>query len=105
MAAGYHVAAVDLAAERVTFQKPVRVYEVQRQGDTVLWTGELVKALRHQLDLSQAELAERLQMRQQTISEWETGSYLPKRSTSKLLTLFAERAGFDYTTATSDAGQ
>lgn len=96
MAAGYHVKKVDLQAEQVTFHKPGLVYEVQRTGDTILWTGELVKALRHQLGLSQAELAEKLQMRQQTISDWETGAYIPRRSTSNHLTLFAERMGFMY---------
>jgi DNA-binding transcriptional regulator YiaG len=98
MAAGYHIEAIDMQAERVTFRKPGLVYQVQRTGDTVLWTGELVKALRHQLGLSQAELAEKLQMRQQTISDWETGVYVPRRSTSNHLTLFAERMGFTYGT-------
>jgi DNA-binding transcriptional regulator YiaG len=50
------------------------------------------------MDLSQAELAERLGVRQQTISEWETGVYQPKRAMSRLLTLVAERAGFPYRT-------
>jgi DNA-binding transcriptional regulator YiaG len=98
MMAGYHVDVIDLAAEKLVFRKPNRVYQVQRTGDTVLWTGELVKALRYQLDLSQAELAEKLQMRQQTISDWETGVYIPRRSTSNHLTLFAERMGFTYGT-------
>jgi transcriptional regulator with XRE-family HTH domain len=100
MRAGYHVAEVDLQAERVTFRKPVRVYAVKREGDTVVWTGELVKALRHHLGVSQAELAEQLGMRQQTISDWEIGSYTPRRSSSKYLTLFAERVGFEYETET-----
>ncbi|MEZ4727597.1 MAG: helix-turn-helix transcriptional regulator [Caldilineaceae bacterium] len=98
MGAGYHVKAVDLAAERVTFYKPGRIYQVRREGDTVMWDGELVKALRHHLGLSQDELAEQLGMRQQTISDWETGAYAPRRATSKHLTLFAERANFSYDT-------
>jgi DNA-binding transcriptional regulator YiaG len=97
MNAGYHVQAVDLAAEQVTFHKPSQIYTVRRAGDTVLWDGVLVKALRQHLGLSQTELAELLGMRQQTISEWETSSYTPRRSTSKFLTLVAERAGFPYT--------
>jgi DNA-binding XRE family transcriptional regulator len=48
------------------------------------------------MNWTQAELAEKLGMRQQTISEWETGMYEPKRSTSKFLTMFAEQAGFQY---------
>ncbi|MCI0395597.1 MAG: helix-turn-helix domain-containing protein [Chloroflexi bacterium] len=94
--AGYHVKEVDLVAGQVTFRKPGLVYNVQREGDVVLWNGELVKALRHHLGLTQAELAEKLGMRQQTISEWETGVYQPRRSTSKFLTIVAEQAGFTY---------
>lgn len=94
MDAGYHVEEVDLDARTVTLQRPGLIYEVQREGDTILWDGDLVKALRHYTGWTQAELAERLGMRQQTISEWETGAYLPKRSTSKFLTLIAEEAGF-----------
>jgi transcriptional regulator with XRE-family HTH domain len=61
-----------------------------------LWTGDLVKAFREQMGWTQIELADKLGMRQQTISEWETGLYEPKRSTSKFLTMFAEQAGFKY---------
>ena len=96
MGAGYHVEEIDLEEEKVTFRKPGLVYHVEREGDTILWNGELIKALRHHLGVTQAELAERLGMRQQTISEWETGIYLPRRSTSKFLTLVAEQAGFTY---------
>ena len=98
MSAGYHVEKLDLANQLVTFRKPKRIYEVNRIGSTILWDGELIKAFRQQMDWSQAELAEQLNMRQQTISEWETGLYNPTRSTSKLLTLVAEQAGFKYTT-------
>jgi hypothetical protein len=35
-------------------------------------------------------------MRQQTISEWETGKYKPRRSTGVLLAFIAERVGFQY---------
>ncbi len=54
------------------------------------------------MGLSQAELAAELGVRQQTISEWETGMYQPKRAMSKLLTLVAERAGFTYGQETGD---
>ena len=58
----------------------------------------LIRALRQHMQLTQTEFADVLAVRQPTISEWETGAYEPKRSTSKLLTLIAERAGFPYTT-------
>ena len=96
MNAGYHVQTIDLAGEQVTFYKPGRVYQIRRDGDTILWDGDLVKALRHHLSLSQAELADKLGMRQQTISDWETNVYTPRRSTSKYLSLIAEQAGFTY---------
>lgn len=96
MDAGYHVFELDLEGGRVLFRKPTAVYNVQRDGDNVMWTGDLVRALRYHMGYSQAEMAEELGVRQQTISEWETGAYQPKRSTSKYLTLVAERANFTY---------
>lgn len=94
--AGYHTTEINLAEERITFRKPGRVYNVQRDGDIVLWDADLVKALRHFMGLTQSEFARELGVRQPTVSEWETGAYGPRRSSSKLLTLVAERAGFTY---------
>ena len=96
MGAGYHVEKLDLAAEQVTFRKPGQVYRVQREGDIILWNAELIKALRQHMGMNQAAFAQELGMRQPTISEWETGAYAPRRSSSKLLTLIAEQAGFPY---------
>jgi DNA-binding transcriptional regulator YiaG len=96
MAAGYHQVALELTAGQVTFRKPTAVYHVRREGDVIVGDGDLIKVLRHHMGLTQAELAALLGMRQQTISEWETGAYLPKRATSKYLTLIAEQAGFKY---------
>lgn len=98
MDAGYNVAEIDFAVQRIIFRKPTRTYHVSMDGDIPRWTGNLVRGLRDYLNLSQAELAQQLGMRQQTISEWETGIYAPKRSSSKLLTFFAEREGFPYQT-------
>ena len=96
MDAGYQVAEVDLAAERVIFRKPQLRYEVRRAGDAILWDGDLVRALRDHMGVSQAQLAETLGVRQQTVSEWENEVYVPTRATSKLLTFVAERVGFDF---------
>ncbi|MCP4427001.1 MAG: helix-turn-helix transcriptional regulator [Chloroflexi bacterium] len=96
MGAGYHVAALDMKGELVTFAKPTLVYTVERIGDTVLWNGELVKGLRRHLGLTQGKLADELGVWQQTVSEWERGIYTPSRATSKYLNLVAERAGFEY---------
>jgi DNA-binding transcriptional regulator YiaG len=96
MSAGYHAVNLSLAEEQVTFRKPGLVYNVQRDGGVVLWDADLIKALRYHMGLNQAQFARELGVRQPTISEWETGAYLPKRSSSKLLTFVAERAGFRY---------
>ena len=96
MGAGYHVETLDLAAEQVTFRKPGIVYNVQREGDIVIWNADLIKALRHHMGMNQAQFSQELGVRQPTISEWETGAYEPRRSSSKLLSLIAERAGFEY---------
>jgi DNA-binding XRE family transcriptional regulator len=96
--AGYHVLRVETAEGRVTWHKPALVYQVRQDGEHLLWNGETIKSLRQHMKLSQSELAEKLGVRQQTISEWETGMYQPKRAMSRLLTLVAERAGFPYST-------
>lgn len=96
MDAGYHVKAVDLAAETVQFGKAQLTYVVEKLGDTVLWNSSMIKALRQHMGLSQGELADELGVRQQTVSEWETGTYTPSLSSAKHLGLVAERAGFAY---------
>jgi putative transcriptional regulator len=60
------------------------------------WNPELIRALREHMGLTQRELADQLEVRQQTISEWETGLHTPHRSTQKTLSMVAERAGFNY---------
>lgn len=58
------------------------------------WDGERVHALRRWLQDSQTELAERLGTRQQTVSEWETGSSRPRRMSRRLLGMVAEESGY-----------
>ncbi len=60
------------------------------------WHPRRVKALRRHLRLSQQGLARELGTRQQTVSEWETGRYRPRGISARLLTIVAERAGFQY---------
>jgi DNA-binding transcriptional regulator YiaG len=62
------------------------------------WDRERVRALRAHLGLTQDALADELGVRQQTVSEWETGQYAPRGASAKLLTMVAENAGFDYGT-------
>ena len=49
------------------------------------WTSAEIRKLRLRLGWSQAELARHLGCRQQTVSEWETDSYVPQNAYSKLL--------------------
>ena len=60
------------------------------------WSKEEVRALRQHLNLTQARLAEELGTRQQTISEWEKGTYRPRGASATLLSIVAERSGFTY---------
>ena len=94
--AGYQVIEVDIENERVIFDQPSIHYEVRKEGNTIFWTGSMVLALRTHLNLSQAELAEMLGVRQQTVSEWENQIYQPTRSRSKHLDMVAEKTGFEY---------
>jgi DNA-binding transcriptional regulator YiaG len=61
-----------------------------------IWTNERIRALREHMGLTQREMADELEVRQQTISEWETDLHKPHRSTQKTLSMIAERAGFNY---------
>jgi len=65
------------------------------------WDAQRLQALRRHLQLTQQQLADELGMRQQTISEWETGIYRPRGASARLLQLIAERAGFRYLAAES----
>ena len=69
-----------------------------RQGKRarVRWDSQGVRALRSHMGMTQQEMADELGTRQQTISEWETGMYRPRGGSATLLSIIAERAGFEY---------
>ena len=67
-----------------------------KRGYGTSWDWRQVRALRDHLGLSQGALAGELGVRQQTVSEWETGQYAPRGASARLLSLVAERAGFEY---------
>ncbi|NJM41245.1 MAG: helix-turn-helix domain-containing protein [Anaerolineae bacterium] len=97
--AGFKVKGLDLERRKVIFAKPNKLpanYKITRDGDTVLWDAELIKNLRVHLSMTQAEFAEHLGVRQQTVSEWEKSIYTPTRASSKHLSLVAEHADFTY---------
>ncbi len=60
------------------------------------WDGDAVRALRAHLGVTQGELAEEMGVRQQTVSEWETGVYRPRGASVTLLSMVAERTSFTY---------
>ena len=62
------------------------------------WEASSVRALRRHLGLSQRDMADELGVRQQTVSEWETGLYRPRGASARLLAVIAERASFEYST-------
>ncbi len=61
-----------------------------------VWEAEQVRALREHLEMTQQELARELNVRQQTVSEWETGQYRPRGASDRMLSVVAERAAFRY---------
>ncbi len=96
MEIGYRVENLDLEKETVTFRQPPQKYEVEIVDDTVLWNGELIKALRRHMKLTQTEFARKLGVRQQTVSEWENNVYEPTRASCKLLDFVARDAKFNF---------
>ena len=68
----------------------------QRKRKGPSWDAGGVKALREHLGLTQEELADELNVRQQTVSEWETGQYRPRGASERVLSMVADRAGFTY---------
>lgn len=54
------------------------------------WDAARVRAIRSRLGLTQRAFAERLGVRQQTVSEWETGVYAPRGASARMLRHVAE---------------
>jgi DNA-binding XRE family transcriptional regulator len=96
--AGWLVDAADTQEGWAVFRAARITYRVTPRRRRSGWSGEKVKALREFAGWSQQEMADHLGMRQQTISEWETGKYQPRRSTGVLLEFIAEKVGFPYRT-------
>jgi len=60
------------------------------------WDAAAIAALRERLGLTQAEMADALGVRQQTVSEWETGRYQPRGASTRVLRYLAEaKAPYD----------
>ncbi len=96
MSVGYLAEDVNVADRTVRFRKPPSTYKVEIDDGVVRWNSDLIRGLRRHMGLSQAEFADQIGVRQQTVSEWETNMYAPTRATSKHLSLIAEQAAFRY---------
>jgi DNA-binding transcriptional regulator YiaG len=92
--AGYQVETVDLSQQTVTFQTFQAAYRVERKDGVIDWQGHAIKALRLYKGLNQAQFADELGVRRETVSEWENSKYEPDRSKRKLLNLIAKQAHF-----------
>ncbi|MFN0146046.1 MAG: helix-turn-helix domain-containing protein [Dehalococcoidia bacterium] len=67
-----------------------RYRPARRRPPAEAWTAERVAELRASLGLSQAGFGEELGVRQQTVSEWETGRYQPRGASARMLGILAE---------------
>ena len=62
------------------------------------WPSEKVSGLRYRLGVSQQQMAQLLGVRQQTVSDWETGLHEPQGASRRMLSIIAEDPA-RYTTA------
>ena len=69
------------------------------------WDADAVRELRSRMRLTQQQMARRLGIRQQTVSEWETGLYAPKGASVTLLRMVSEESGTAYNTDRSEEGK
>ncbi len=100
--AGWWVDDVNFEGGAVVF-RPARIsYRITPIRKSRGWTGEQIKSLRDHAGWSQQELADRLQVRQQTISDWEVGHHTARRSMNKLLQMVAEEVDFPYQTGSTE---
>jgi transcriptional regulator with XRE-family HTH domain len=60
------------------------------------WQADNIRDLRTHLGLSQTALSREIGIRQQTISEWETGMYAPRGASVTILTLLAVSSNFQF---------
>jgi DNA-binding XRE family transcriptional regulator len=101
--AGWLVDDVNFKEQTVVF-RPARItYRVTPVRRSQGWSGDQIKSLRDFAGWSQQELADRLQVRQQTISDWEVGHHIARRSMNRLLQMVAEEVGFPYQTDSDQA--
>ena len=62
-----------------------------RESEADRWDAEAVAGLRYRLGMTQQEFSRALGVRQQTVSEWETGLHQPRGASRRMLTIVAEQ--------------
>ena len=77
----------------------------ERRRKDESWDAEAIRRLRSHAGLSQQALAEELNARQQTISEWERGAYAPRGTAARMLTRVAEDVAFPFTPGDPQAAE
>ena len=68
----------------------------RKDEKSIDWDAGSVHSLREHIGITQQQMAERLGVRQQTISEWENEAYKPRGASITLLRMVAEDSGFTY---------
>ena len=100
--AGWLVDSVDFETQLVIF-RPARItYRVTPVHKYRGWTAGQIKGLREFTGWTQQELANRMHIRQQTVSDWELGLHTAHRSMGKLLQMIAEDVGYPYRADSSE---
>ena len=89
---------VDFEEKYVIFRPARMTYRVTPVRKSQGWAGQQIKALREFAGWTQQELANRLSVRQQTVSDWELGIHISHRSMRNLLQMIAEDVRFPYET-------
>jgi DNA-binding transcriptional regulator YiaG len=74
----------------------------EKRTDGPKWDADSIRDLRRHLEMTQQEMSDELGVRQQTISDWECGYHQPRGGMSRLLSIVAERAGYEYTIRLQD---
>ena len=96
LSVGWIVEYVDFINQIVTFRPKKVTYRLTAVRRRPGWTADKIKELRDFAGWTQQDLANKMGVRQQTVSEWETGMHAPRFSTSKHLNLIAKEAQFPY---------
>ena len=69
---------------------------IAKRAPKYCWDADSIRKLRRHMEMTQQEMSKELGVRQQTVSDWELGYHQPRGGMTRLLTIVAERADFEY---------